>query len=245
MIGTSRREQRDRHIVRTYYRCMRKARQFPGQPNACTTRYIPAGALDALVWAKTVELLRGPGFEDALREAQAREMEAVAPRKVELAALQTAIKALETRARRLAVEIDQAGPLMRPAFKEQQVEVESQHERMVRRQAELVAKIAAADVLSDTDIAALSEFRADVLAGMEDPTMEDKRRALDVLRAEIKVGHRGVGQIELNLDRANMCLAIGTSQSANDKAQLPLTIPFDLRADARINVRAPPSAHPS
>lgn len=211
MAGCSRREQRNRENVRTYYRCTDKARRYQNESCDCDTGYIPADDLDVLVWTKITDFLKGDGFEDALKAAHARELEAIEPRKHELERVEMRISDLKAKARQLARQMRDAGALMAEALQAEIDDMEAQGESLAEQRTTLAAKIASATTLTDDDLAALNSFREEVLLGFEEFTLEDKRQLLTMLDTQVFVSGTGEGRIDLNLGASAMSLDLGTS----------------------------------
>jgi site-specific DNA recombinase len=211
MAGCSRREYRVKSNVRTYYRCTARARRYHGESSACDTGYIPADDLDALAWSKLIDFLKGERFEDTLQAAHARELEAVTPRRDELARVEVRIAELKAKARTLVRKIGDAGELMAEALQAEIDELETQGAKLVERREELAAKIAQAKTLTRDDVAAVQQFRDDLLFGLDEFTLDDKREMLNILRAQVFVSGTGEGRIDLNLSGSDMSLDLGTS----------------------------------
>ena len=91
------------------------------------------------------------------------------------------------------------------ALEEKTREVNARFDALTRRRDELQAELTKRQLTDEAVNAALS-FRQDVVAGIQDPTFETKRRVLEMLGVQVK--------IEAGTYRVNC--RVGTSQAAFD-----------------------------
>ena len=174
----------------TYYRCGSYYNYFASLQNrGCTEKSVPADQIEPVVWDKVYAFIRSDPaeFERALREAQEAEEQAKIPKRDELDAVLRLIAECEGEAEDVATALRRAGKgVVAKSLLKQQADVEKQYESLTAERDKLRAELDATQ-LRDEDVAAALEFRADVAAGMDDPTFYDMRRVLEILKIKVTV----------------------------------------------------------
>jgi hypothetical protein len=93
----------------------------------------------------------------------------------------------EAEAEEVATALRRAGKgVVAKSLLKQQLDVEKQYEALTAARHKLQAELDETQ-LTDKDVAAALEFRADVAAGMADPTFHDMRRVLEVPKIQLTV----------------------------------------------------------
>lgn len=182
------------HNACRFYLCMAKYR-FVSQH--CDRPWLNGATADTVVWDWILGLITDPaGLEDRLRQAQAAALEQLQPKRDEV----NHIMAMMTQAES---ELDENLNLMRgldpnslrykKADNEGQ-QIEARYIKLAERKAELEAELSAG-VISDADIADLVQFRADTEEGLDNPTPQQKRHWLELLKVKVKMSDDYTGVV--------------------------------------------------
>ncbi len=166
---------------RMTYRCSSHTRALYGPMcERCTQRAIKCADVDKIVWDYLLELTTGAGFEQALREAQRAELDAVEPQREQIAEIEDEIRLVEADAARLADKVSLLidGGAVANALRAKIDAVDARHAGM-RAERERLAALIERPTFTESRIADLVAFRADTLDGLKLATFEDKRAALD------------------------------------------------------------------
>jgi hypothetical protein len=165
-------------------------------------------------------------FERKLRDAQRAENESIQPLREQLDLVNELITQAEAEARQLASTLStlQRGGVMEKAIREQVDAVEVKHRALTKRSDELVAEVKATQPLSDEDINRALEFRRAVCVGMQNPTMEDKKRVFEIfhLAVTVKIGGKKIvvaGRFPLEAQTFDLT-AITDSRQAHSRPHL-------------------------
>jgi len=172
-----------------YYRCSSYYNYHASlAPRECSEKSIRGEFPEAKAWKHVLDVINSDAerFEQALREAQAAEAEAKRPKQERLETVKRLIVDCEARADELAEAIKRVRGLVEKSLQRDIDEIDREYNALRKERDDLEAELTA-ESLTDDDIAAALEFREDVKAGMDNPTFEDKRWALEVLRVSVTV----------------------------------------------------------
>ena len=172
-----------------WYRCARHGRYFAGlEEKQCTEKAARGDVLETVVWEYVLDLWSNrERFEKALRAAQVAEQEAEQPKREQLAIVLEQIAESEAEAAKLADAIKNVkGGAVGRALQEKIDHLESLYAAQLCKRDELQAALDT-NQLTDDSIELALRFREDVVVGMQNPTFEDKRRALEFLRTQVTV----------------------------------------------------------
>lgn len=118
---------------------------------------------------------------------QRAEQETLAPKRDELQSIEKLIQDTETEAAEVARGFARVGGgLVGRKLEEQVKEVEARYAALTKRRDELNAKLSTYR-LNDENLKAALRFREDVIAGLQGPTSEDKRRILEILGVQVTI----------------------------------------------------------
>lgn len=170
------------------YRC--NARHLPGLEDCVCqepVHEVIGRKVEAWTWEMILDVMTDRDrFESALREAQQVELDALEPQRARLAVVVDLIRQCESEADEVAAALKQARGVVGAKL---QADIDQTNKRYDELSAERDALQAAvnARVLNDADIAAALQFREDVIEGLQNPTLEDMRRMLEILQVRITV----------------------------------------------------------
>ncbi len=170
-----------------FYRCGKY--RFTGMENyLCGRKQVRADLLEEKVWGYLIELMTdGEKFHAALREAQEKEQADLAPKREQLEILEKQLVEDEKEAGSFADALVYAPDgAVRRAIQDKITLFERLYAERIKRHEELQAELNR-QILTDENIAAADQFRDDVIVGLLNPTFEDKRRALELLRVKVEV----------------------------------------------------------
>ncbi len=155
----------------------------------CKEPSVKAWKLEGIVWDEVLYLITNPDhLESRLREARDQAYDASKPKRDELNIVNEIIRETETEAADIAqAMIDARGSkLVATRLQAQAQEVDDRHAKLLVRRDALTSEIERATI-SDEDIAVLAQYRADALAGLENPTPQLKRHWLELLKVRVKI----------------------------------------------------------
>ena len=218
MVGKAQREPRDKTVWRTYYRCNKANfnRDRIADKERCNLRYVPARWIEDEAWQFVMQTIKGDGFEALLREAQTQEAERQKPLVDELNTVNEMISACSREADALVKQMSRiTTSLMQTALERNVVDLETRHQSLTRRKAEIENRITAT-IVTDEDIAAAIRFREDVLSGLDLATIDNKRAILEILNVCVTIypnkSDGDKARIDINLVSNPISFEIGTSQ---------------------------------
>ena len=221
----------------TGYHCTWAIRRFADiEGKWCSEKEIRSEALEGIAWDKFVMgLFSDPvEFEKLLHKAQAAEAESIDPKQERLATILGIIAECEDDADRLTVAMKRArkGGVVGQSLQRQIDDLENHYTKQTEARDKLLAEIEGEATITDEDIGGLMQFRADVALGMQYPTFEDKRQALELLRVSIVVKD-GKATVSCRLPVGERVFDLHTSRSAliNNARWITLTETYSL-ADA-------------
>jgi len=166
--------------AQSYYVCQGRSNALRvAQGQRCTARYIPARALDDLVWQDLCTLLLEPEhLASALRRAHGGQW---LPQELQArqATLYHALTQLDTAQQRL-LDAYLAGVLTLPAFEQKQRELARRQEALQNPQRQLDA-VAQQHVALSAVAASLEAFCAQVRDGLREATFQQRRALVELL----------------------------------------------------------------
>jgi hypothetical protein len=142
---------------------------------------------EAWVWEQILDVMTHPAaFQAALREAQKVELATLDPKRARLVVVTDLIKQCISEAAEVAAALKHARGVVGTKL---QTEVDQINKRYDELNAERDALQATVDArtLSDEDITAAVQFRADVIDGLQSTNFDDMRRMLETLQVKITV----------------------------------------------------------
>jgi site-specific DNA recombinase len=172
-----------------YYRCISAAQGFTGLEDlGCAGKRVRADRVEAFAWQYVKGVMSDKdAFEKALRKEQASEHALLEPKREQLATVLEMIAESEAEATRLAKAVPHIKPgIVSKALQKQIDDVEARHAGQLKKRDELQAALQDHE-LTEENIQAALRFREDVLAGMQNPTLEDKRRVFEMLHLVVEV----------------------------------------------------------
>lgn len=170
-----------------FYRCGKY--RFSGMESyLCGRKQVRADVLEEKVWHYIVELmLDRQKFHAALRQAQKDEQNALEPMLEQLAILEKQLAEDEKEANSFAEALLYAPDgAVRRAIQDKITLFERIHADRIKRCDEIKIELSK-QIFSEANIAAADQFRDDVIEGLSNPTFEDKRRTMSVLRVKVEV----------------------------------------------------------
>ncbi len=175
----------------SYYRCGSHYSYMPGlEERTCGEKSVRKEILEEKVWGDVLQLMNDPcEFESRLRRAQEAERIARQPKQERLDAVNRLVEKCKREAEELISVLPSAmqSGLMNQTIQERIAKLEEEHKALVRERDNLVDELKKIQMLTDDEVQAALRFREDVIAGMQNPTFEDKRRILEVLRVRVIV----------------------------------------------------------
>ncbi len=198
-----------------YYRCARQYFAKLGE-RVCVRIRVNADVIETKVWEYVLGVMTDPKrFEKALRDAQASEQRASESRREQLAVVTEQIAESEAEAASLAQAVKNVkGGAVGKALQEKIDQLETLYVQQIRKRDELQAALISTQTLTDENIATALKFREDVMAGLQNPTFEDKRRVFELLRVEVTVTADKKATIKCLVPVGDGVFDLRTSQSA-------------------------------
>jgi site-specific DNA recombinase len=173
---------------RLYYRCSRHASRFAGLEERCPQKFIRTAILDTVVWNYILELWDDKDkFERQLKDAQRKQVDDNEPIRVELAHIADLRRDCETEAGETANALKKVkGGIVEQKLLADADRIQQQIVQLDKRAAELQARLGA-QTLTDSSIRAALQYRSDVVLGLKNPTFEDKRQFLRLLKVSVRL----------------------------------------------------------
>lgn len=171
----------------THYVCALRHRSFSNIEKTCRQKSVRCDLADQAAWDFVKEWLSDKQkFEKLLRDGQREELESLAPKHEELAAIVGMLVGCEKEAAQYARALAKASGVVGQTLEAQIQEVNARYDALCKRRDELKAELSA-QRMSNEAIEEAMQFREDVAAGMDNPDFETKRRILELLKVEVKV----------------------------------------------------------
>jgi site-specific DNA recombinase len=173
---------------RVYYRCSHWRNRHAGiEKRECYARAVRADAIEPDVWESLVMIFSDlKQLEDRLLKAQAEELEAMAPKRSDLEAVNAMIAETERDASEIARELVRQSGAVKRALELEAETVNSRHEKLITRQGQLQVEISQQQI-TDTAIRDTVSFAADMRQGLDHATFSVKRRLLETLDLQVTV----------------------------------------------------------
>jgi hypothetical protein len=152
----------------------------------CLEPSVNGRLLEPFVWDYVMALIQDPeAFEERLRQAQGQEMQNIVPKQYELENIDSLLEQTEEEAEDIARTMTKAKGLVAAKLQQQADEVDRRFQALTARKSELQESLTLD--LTDSVIDDLMRFREAVALGLQDPTFEDRRRWLEILRVKVTV----------------------------------------------------------
>jgi len=197
-----------------YYRCGRQYFAKLGE-RVCVKIRVNADVIEKWVWAYVLEVMTSrKRFEKALRDAQKSEQKASESRREQLAVVSEQIVESEVEAAKLAEAAKSiTGGVVGKALLERIDQLETLYAQQIHKRDELQVALSA-QRLTDMNIATALRFREDVMVGLQNPTYEDKRRTLELLKVEVTVTADKKASIKCLVPVGERVIDLRTSRNA-------------------------------
>src|SRR6266496_4788102 len=169
------------------YRCPRRyASGVSAGSELCTEPLVKGELIESLTWNYMMGLVRDPvEFEARLREAQAREVAKMQPKRKDLEHVIALLKATEKEADQIAHAAKKVKGLVGERLQKQADEVNRSYEALLKRKSDLQKALAVE--LTENTVNNMLKYREAVVLGFENPTFEDRRRWLEILQTTVTV----------------------------------------------------------
>lgn len=167
----------DEGISFYYYRCAKCKNQYKElEPVTCRAKMVRAKIIEAGVWDIIYNAMTGDPdqFERDLREAQALQEQQSKPKVDELQTVLDYLAEAEKEADEIAQALRKAKGAVATSLERQQDECNKKYDALTKRRDELQAELSQR-TLTDEAIDETLQFRADVAAGLREPTNDDVR----------------------------------------------------------------------
>jgi site-specific DNA recombinase len=170
-----------------YYRCsMRRSREARLE-EICQEKGVHGQAIESLVWSYVMGLVTDPGtLEEKLKQAQAEEIRTIEPRKDELDRVEALLIQAEQEADSLAEKIARAKGIVQERLEKRAEGINRRYADLQDRRDHLENSLARRS-FTDENITSALDFWKSVRIGLEDPTPEDRRQWLEILRVQVDV----------------------------------------------------------
>jgi len=177
-----------------YYCCSTHAHRYRKlEPRTCFESAVQADLIEYLVWDRFVieGILADPEeLKRKLEAAQSGEFAAAQPKRDRLAVVKDLIEKKERRIRFLMSsfgdDLDDNSQSITDVLREEIKSLGRERDSLIKERDELAGELDQ-ETLSNDEIQAALNYREHVMAGMQNPTFEDKRRALEMFRVEVKI----------------------------------------------------------
>lgn len=194
---------------RNHYRCPRKYKNS----SPCDEQAVKTALLDGLVLDYVYNLIKDPAtFEENLRKAQALELTQAQPKQDELGAIIELIKQAEDDAEEIAQTIKGTRGIVRKKLEQDSDEVDARYNALCARRDALTNALSETKLNEDV-ISNMLEFRADVEAGLSNPTVEGLRAWFELLGVRVVVGG-GMATITCKISPEKMYTPLITSENS-------------------------------
>jgi site-specific DNA recombinase len=195
----------------------------------CLEPLLKGELIEAVVWDYILCLITSEEqFESKLRTAQREEVNNLKPLENELENLDSLIIQTEQEADQVAQAISKTQGVIAASLEKKAEEIDRRYQALFCRKGEIEERIQTCYLTNDT-ISNLLEFRQIVAAGLQNPTFEDKRHWLEILRVEVIV-YRMMATItcRLPIDPVTIDLAPNSS-GGNHASSIELRISRSLK----------------
>lgn len=214
-----------------YYRCAGRA-QFIVDVRGCAIKAINADIVEAKVIGWLRKLIENPEtLEDNLREAQRLQLEASEPKRGQVENIDALIATAE---QELADNLSLMHGLEPNSRRYKKLkldgdEIEARIDQLEARKRALEGEIIE-EVIADEDIRDIVTYSRDAREGLDDPTYEQQRRWLDVLRVQVELTSQTTAIAKCVLPVKPIAIDSLTSHSTgvNNKCVVLTSPEFDL-----------------
>jgi site-specific DNA recombinase len=184
MVGSA--DNRAKNGHKYYYQCSARCNLYSHEAAFCNLK-VRGDVLDYAAWEYLLDVMTDEKeLEAKLREAQRLDAESKQPKRDELTLVLDAIAEAEAEAGEIALAFRNAKGAVAASLERQQDNVNAKYERACKRRDELQAEIEA-NSITDQEIENALNFRRDVANGLKNPTWDDKRAYLEMMRFHVKV----------------------------------------------------------
>jgi hypothetical protein len=169
-----------------YYCCSAHEKHYDLE-NRCQQKKIRGDYLEVYVWSYVLDLLTDRNrFEAALRDAQESERQAAQPKQERLETIYDLIAECEAESEEISAILAQVPKdgLMSRTIKSKITELENRYAGLCEERDQIERELNTQQ-FTDEDISGGLQFREDVITGMQNPTFEDMRRCLEILRLRV------------------------------------------------------------
>jgi len=186
MTGTAKHKKSGTYI---YYVCSYRRTHFSDlEERVCHQKIVSGRLLEFGVWEKyVVEVMTDKDkFLQGLLDAQEAMRKAQQPKRDQLALVLDYIKETEAEADEIALALRKAHGRVAESLQKQQDDINSRYADLCRKCDQLQEELSQ-NKLTDQEISDALQLREDILAGLQNPTFEDKRRVIERLNVQVTV----------------------------------------------------------
>ncbi|HEY3288493.1 MAG TPA: recombinase family protein [Anaerolineae bacterium] len=210
LVGAIRHDWRNPDEERLYYRCNQASHRFSGLEQHCRSPYTSAPLVENAVCKSLLAVIYSSHFEEDVRKAQQLDFAALQPVRDELRSTDKAIEGCSADMCEFVTMLRSAkGDLMRKSIQEKVDECERRFEALKIERAKMELQMKQS-VITDEEIHNLDQYRRDAIDGLQNPTRDDIRRFLELLRAEVVIQGAN-GTLNLQFPRIISSFEIETS----------------------------------
>ncbi len=166
-----------------YYRCPTTGQTW--RERVCEQKMVRASEVEDATWCYLLGLMQAGNFEKRIRDAQTAKLRALEPKREALVSVEALLADCEREAAEVARAVRQVKEgIVKQQLDKQVEEVSNRYNALVQRRDALQAELNAA-ALSEQSVEAALQFREDIIAGMNDPTPENKQQVFAILGVEV------------------------------------------------------------
>jgi site-specific DNA recombinase len=182
------------HGTNGRYVCASWSKHNQTRPRTCRESSIQAEALETFVWQYIHQLLTEPGIlQKKLREARDGMASLIQPRLNDLQIIDDLLAELQDEATSIARALietkDKA--VVTNVLQSKAAEIDQRFAQLTARRETLLSEMQQ-EQISDRDIDSMVEFSYDVVRGLADPTPQQRRHWLELLRMKITIANKVV-----------------------------------------------------
>ena len=171
-----------------YYSCSSKNNRYVELEGCdCRAHSVRADAIENDIWDSIVNLFNNiPRFEELLLIAQQEELNALDPKREELAAVESMILDTESEATEIGQALKRAAGIVGNMLKQDMETVNQRYDALCKRRDELLTDLETRR-LTDNAIQEAIQFAEDVQAGINNADFMTKRRNLEMLKVQVLI----------------------------------------------------------
>jgi site-specific DNA recombinase len=154
----------------------------------CREKSVNGNVLESVVWNYVLDLLSDPErFEAEWRKAAQAEHDNLAPKRERLDVIGDLIQHCEQEAEETAAALKKATGLVLTKLEADMRAIDDRYAKLTAERDRLLVELQRAPRFDDEALKRALQFRADILEGLKDPTFEEKRLYLELLKVNVLV----------------------------------------------------------